>query len=359
MERPSIASRLLGTALALLLAGALVPCSALADADAPEADLSELQERIESSGAAFDEATAKAAELEQQAAENQKRIDEVQAQLPDQREKASAAINASYKMHQDTPGLLGLVLSSNDFNEFLTTITYLNAVEDHNVDQVQRLADLQEELDRNQSELDQKLSEAEQQKKEAETALQEAKAAREEAQRQAEEKARREAEEAAAAVAAAQAQAKSEAAQQPSSNAQAAQPAAPSQATPSSVDWSQDKQAFVSHWAPRIDAYLAGSPLGGQGRTFADAAWDYGVDPRWSPAISNTESSKGLHCFRPYNAWGWGNSSWGSWEEAIRAHVAGLARIYGPTISMEAARKYCPPNADHWYSATLAEMERI
>ncbi len=348
MERPSIASRLLGTALALLLAGALVPCSALADADAPEADLSELQERIESSGAAFDEATAKAAELEQQAAENQKRIDEVEAQLPGQREKASAAINASYKMHQDSPGLLGLVLSSNDFNEFLTTITYLNAVEDHNVDQVQRLADLQDELDRNQSELEQKLSEAEEQKEEAETALQEAKAAREEVQRQAEEKARRETEEAAAAVAAAQAQA-----------GQEAQLAAPSQATPSSVDWSQDKQAFVGHWAPRIDAYLAGSPLGGQGKTFADAAWDYGVDPRWSPAISNTESSKGLYCFKPHNAWGWGSSSWGSWEEAIRDHVAGLARIYGPTISMEAARKYCPPNADHWYSATLAEMERI
>ena len=140
---------------------------------------------------------------------------------------------------------------------------------------------------------------------------------------------------------------------------QEAQLAAPSQATPSSVDWSQDKQAFVGHWAPRIDAYLAGSPLGGQGKTFADAAWDYGVDPRWSPAISNTESSKGLYCFKPHNAWGWGSSSWGSWEEAIRDHVAGLARIYGPTISMEAARKYCPPNADHWYSATLAEMERI
>ncbi|MEY8437270.1 hypothetical protein AAK967_05955 [Atopobiaceae bacterium 24-176] len=352
MERPSIASRLLGTALALLLAGALVPCSALADADAPEADLSELQQRIESSGAAFDEATAKAADLEGQAAENQKRIDEVQAQLPEQREKASVAISASYKMQQGAPGLLGLVLSSNDFNEFLSTITYLNAVEDHNVDQVQRLADLQDELDRNQSELDQKLAEAKQQKDEAAAALADAKAAREEAQRQAEEKARQEAEAAAAAVAAAQAAA----AAQP---AQSSAAVAPSQPTPSSVDWSQDKQAFVNQWAPRIDAYLSGSPLAGQGKTFADAAWDYGVDPRWSPAISNTESSKGLYCFKPYNAWGWGSSSWGSWEEAIRAHVAGLARIYGPTISIEAARKYCPPNADHWYSATLAEMERI
>ncbi len=31
----------------------------------------------------------------------------------------------------------------------------------------------------------------------------------------------------------------------------------------------------------RIDSYLAGSPLSGQGATFAAAAWDYGVDPRF------------------------------------------------------------------------------
>ncbi len=55
----------------------------------------------------------------------------------------------------------------------------------------------------------------------------------------------------------------------------------------------------------RIDAYLAGSPLEGQGVTFATAAWNNGVDPRWSPAISNTESSKGLYCSGSCNAWGW------------------------------------------------------
>ena len=115
------------------------------------------------------------------------------------------------------------------------------------------------------------------------------------------------------------------------------------------VDFSVGKEAFVSEWTSRINAYLAGSPLAGQGATFAEAAWSNGVDPRWSPAISNTESSKGAHCFLPYNAWGWGDKSWSSWEEAINAHVAGLANGYGYSITYANAAKYCPPNTDHWF----------
>ena len=99
--------------------------------------------------------------------------------------------------------------------------------------------------------------------------------------------------------------------------------------------------------------------MAGTGETFAEAAWDYGVDPRWSPAISNTESSKGLYCFNSCNAWGWGSASWDNWDDAIRTHVAGLARGYGYTISVEAAKKYCPPNWEHWYSASLAQMNMI
>ena len=127
----------------------------------------------------------------------------------------------------------------------------------------------------------------------------------------------------------------------------------------SEVDFSVGKEAFIEEWTARIDAYLAGSPLAGQGVTFATAAWDNGVDPRWSPAISNTESSKGAVCFLPYNAWGWGSSSFSSWEEAINTHVAGLASVYGHTITYSAAQKYCPPNYDHWFSSTLSEMQRI
>ena len=125
------------------------------------------------------------------------------------------------------------------------------------------------------------------------------------------------------------------------------------------VDWSSDKTAFVNEWAGRIDDYLSGSPLAGQGKTFAEAAWDYGVDPRWSPAISYVESSRGARCFRSHNAWGWGSSSWGSWEEAIPAHVSGLARVYGSTLTLSAAKKYCPPSYRDWYNKVLNQMNSI
>ena len=125
------------------------------------------------------------------------------------------------------------------------------------------------------------------------------------------------------------------------------------------VDWSSERDAFVAQWAGRIDAYLAGSPMAGQGATFAAAAWDYGVDPRFSPAIAFVESTLGAYCFLPYNAWGWGSSSWSSWEEAIYAHVAGLSRGYGPTLDYEDALSYCPPNADEWYNLVLSQMNSI
>lgn len=125
------------------------------------------------------------------------------------------------------------------------------------------------------------------------------------------------------------------------------------------VDWSCGKDAFISEWTNRINNYLAGSPLAGQGETFATAAWENGVDPRWSPAISNTESTKGTNCFLPHNAWGWGSTGWSSWEEAINAHVAGLAKGYGYTISYSNAQKYCPPNYDNWFHDTLREMSKI
>ena len=125
------------------------------------------------------------------------------------------------------------------------------------------------------------------------------------------------------------------------------------------VDFSVGEEAFVEEWTQRIDAYLAGSNLAGHGCDFAQAAWDYGVDPRWSPAISNTESGKGAHCFLPHNAWGWGASIWFNWTDAIYDHVKGLADGYGYSITYAAAAKYCPPNTANWYNNTLGEMSKI
>ena len=205
----------------------------------------------------------------------------------------------------------------------------------------------------------------------AEQALSAAQQARQEAQRKAQEEAARQAEEAAKAAEAeaAKAEAAKEADKQEQADSASA-PAAAEAAGDSSAgtveapsddgaDWASERDVFVAQWAGRIDAYLAGSPMAGTGKVFAEAAWDYGVDPRWSPAISNTESSKGLYCSGSCNAWGWGSCSWGSWEDAIRDHVAGLARGYGYTISVDAAKRYCPPNWEHWYNATLAQMNMI
>ena len=44
---------------------------------------------------------------------------------------------------------------------------------------------------------------------------------------------------------------------------------------------------------------------------------------------------------------------------AINAHVAGLASAYGYSITYGAAMKYCPPNYDHWFNATLGQMQMI
>ena len=126
-----------------------------------------------------------------------------------------------------------------------------------------------------------------------------------------------------------------------------------------SVDWSIGKDAFIAEWTERINAYLAGFPLEGYGACFAEAAWKYGVDPRWSPAISNTESTRGTNCFRYCNAWGWGQSGWPDWETAIDAHVRGLSLGYGYTISLSNAQKYCPPTYESWYANTLSFMKEI
>ena len=127
---------------------------------------------------------------------------------------------------------------------------------------------------------------------------------------------------------------------------------------------SSDYDSFINEWTNRIDNYLAGSPMAGQGYNFAVAAWNTGVDPRWSPAIACIESTKGAYCANSYNAWGWsarggGWRSFGSWSEGISAHVAYLGANYGSTLTPAAAKKYCPPTWQDWYNKVAAQMNRI
>lgn len=380
--------RFLATIVALLLAVPVALAgseSSWAVTEDVEAAITEAQRQIEESAAAYEDAVARINELEAEIKANEERIGELEAQLPQQRERSDEALAAIYKMNREGYSLINMVLSSESIVDFLSRVDYLTRLQDRNMETIRLLSSMEEELTRVQDSLDEALSEAKKQEQEAQDSLAVAKAAREMAQREAQEQARREreaqeaarkaAEEAAAKKAAEEAAAQ-EAAEEsergqavaeeaPNADEAAAEAEEVAEETPTvspsddGADWDEDKQAFVDSWAGRIDNYLSGSPLAGQGATFASAAWDYGVDPRWSPAISAVESSKGAACFRSHNAWGWGSASWGSWEEAIDAHVAGLARGYGYTLSESAAKKYCPPNWRHWYDRCAAEMNSI
>ena len=331
-------------ASALLIAAMILPVPALAITTETEAELTETQQMVEESAAAYDEATANVEELQGQIDELQGQIDELEAQieeleaeLPEAQEAASEAMVELYRYSQSNNSTLTFLLNSESFDDFITTMKYMENIEEDNNEAVEELNELQAELEEQEA-----LLEAD--KAELDAAMEEA----EEEQEAAEE---------------AQAQAEAETQAEEEVEALAAAAAENGTSTTSvdisTVDWGVDEETFVSVWGPRIDAYLEGSELAGYGDTFAAAAWTYGVDPRWSPAISCMESSKGANCFKSHNAWGWGDSSWDTWEEAIYAHVAGLARVYGYTLTVSAAQKYCPPNWYVWYNTVASEMNKI
>lgn len=338
----------------------------------------QLEERQTVYAAALGEVDAVNADIEA----NERRISELEREIPKQEKRSNAAARDMYKFQQESLGVIDLLLSSGSFQDFISQLEYVNRVADAQVDEILKLNALKAEVDATQRELGTLKTEAEMRAEDARVALR----ATEDAQAEIQQRIAEEAQVIAEIYAMAE-----ELAKQPRDNDQgsvagAADGAAESSggagsadagsagsdgegggsspsptpsAAPATPDMSGDEAAFVSEWAARIDAYLSGSPLAGQGTTFARAAYKYGVDPRLSPAISFTESGKGAACFLSHNAWGWGSSSWGSWEEAIEAHVSGLARGYGGKLTLEGARKYCPPNWQAWYDRTLGQMNLI
>ena len=323
-----------------------------------DAEVSAAQQLVEASAAEYEAALERVAQLDEQIQEHTQRIAELEALLPAQQDASNTALSCLYIMGRSGTSLLDLFLSAQNVNELLRALDYLLYWEGSLLASIEETQNAQQALMNSKQALEDDRLEAQNVQQQAENALQSAIAAREAAQLAAQKKL--EEEQAAREEASVDAPSDTSSPGE-SSDASSGESGTEITETPSNdnADWSQDKASFVSQWASRIDAYLSGSPLAGQGATFAAAAWDYGVDPRFSPAISCVESSKGLYCFRSYNAWGWGSVSWSSWEEAIDAHVRGLARGYGYTVSIEGAKKYCPPNWQHWYNRVCEEMNKI
>lgn len=144
------------------------------------------------------------------------------------------------------------------------------------------------------------------------------------------------------------------------------------------ADFSLDKDAFVAKWGAAIDSFFAqydgrsgvSSPLKGCGKEMAEQAYEQKVDPRLCAAVSVVESSAGVYCIKPHNAWGWGAAdsnpyagaaSWKSWASAIESWHKGLT---GSRTGMATAGSvsrlggiYC--SSWDWPSKVVDEMQRI
>lgn len=379
--------------------GAFGPLTALADetsdgGDAPKTAY-QLQQDIETAQAAYTEARDQAEDAANKVAEHEEKIVDIEENLlPEQQERTGKAARELYKLQQNSVGLVDVLLNAGSLRDFITHFEYISYVTDKHRGEIERLTTMKDELRNSRTALREAQEEADAKASEAEAALDAAKEAQAEAQRRVEEEALMQAQIAANAAAMAE---------EPRHNdAPSETPSTPSTPSGSSNNNSgagntdnpgngggQDQNPgnadnggnsgdtggagsdsggvqppppendSLAGWAARIDAYLAGSPMAGQGTTFASAALAYGVDPRFSPAIACAESGKGAFCFLPYNAWGWGGCSWDSWEEAINDHVRGLASIYGFSPTIEGAQMYCPPNWQHWYNMVCSQMALI
>lgn len=343
-------SHILSILLIVILCFALVPSSlAFAEeeitADTPMPDMAAIQQDIDEANAAYDDANRRILEIEKEIESTEKRIQKIQNELPSARQVSDSAAREYYVMLSNNNTFLEILLGATSMEDFFAKMEYTSRMNQSFLSDITKLSTMEAELEEELAALEFKKKEIQEEQLRAEEALADA------------ENAMVIAEDTALKIAEATALANAElAAQLEAENHEHETPYTPGVEAP---EMPAEKQEYVDLWTPRIDAYLAGSPLAGYGYAFANAAFDYGVDPRWSPAISFVESSRGLYCFRQCNAWGWGNVSWPDWETAIYAHVRGLSIGYGFTISEAAAKKYCPPNWQHWYTGVSNQMNLI
>ena len=313
-----------GLAICLYVALTWTPAIAHAEPYATSTAESASQYGIEALSATYEEAQQKAAEATSAAEEGQAKVTRLESEIATQRTRVSRAMREMYIMEQNRLTLLDILLASRSLDDAIKYSDYIEHVSKANANKLDSMEGLLSELEATRDALEQKRQEAEAQEalaQEALVALQNSRAAKQR-----------------------------------------------SEGATDGADWYMTEDEFIAEWAPRIDAYYVGTPMAGTGEAFARASWLYCIDPRWSPAISTIESSKGAHCIRPHNAWGWGAadsdpyklaSEWSSWDEAINAHVSALARGYGYTVSLGKAQAYCPNNAEHWYETVVSEMAKI
>lgn len=189
---------------------------------------------------------------------------------------------------------MSFLVNTQSLGDFITTCKYTNQITSSSVDEIEELNKMQTELEQNKTELDQAKSQLEGEQKNAEDALAQAQQLRSEAQAKAEQENAAELAKLEADKAAAAEKISGTGVSGNNSNSQATNSNTTIETTPNSPNsGNSDYDSFINEWTSRIDNYLAGSPMAGQGYNFAVAAWNTGVDPRWSPAIACIREQQG------------------------------------------------------------------
>ncbi len=158
-----------GLSLALVLAAC--PVSAHAES------LEKLQEAAIAANDSYEKAEQESQDLQKQIEDNEAKIHELEAKLPGLRNKAAAAMRASYKLQQAQGDLVMLLLSAEDFNQFVTQAAYLDIITESNANAIKELNDsvwelntTKDELTKQKEDADVKLAEAQRAKEEADAA---------------------------------------------------------------------------------------------------------------------------------------------------------------------------------------------
>lgn len=250
------------------------------------ASTDELQAKVDEATQAYNTATAKVNDLQAKIDESQSKISDVEQKLPEQKQKASTAIRSMYKMQQDSPSIVTLLLSSSDFTDFVSTYQYISSIQRDNTTQTQQLSDLQQELVSAQETFVSSKNEATNQQQAAQNSMQDAQTALDELNRQLAEQAaqaaaQKAAEEAAAAQAAAASQAAADAAaqQQAQSAAQQQSQAAPQQ---------QSHAAAVQQAVPKPAATTSNPNAEDGSEVATDGTWMIGMASGYCLASSPT-----------------------------------------------------------------------
>lgn len=132
-----------GLSLALVTGSAPTAYAATATTE-----LDRLASRVESATATYRDASAQAAELQQQI---DAMADEIltleQETLPAQRAAASQAASNLYKMRSGSANIVSMLLGAESFGDFITLTKYLGTVEQDNIDALEDLNDMQSKME--------------------------------------------------------------------------------------------------------------------------------------------------------------------------------------------------------------------